>query len=119
MIFLGLITCGIYNIVISSKMVTEMNITTSRYDGRRTMPFLAMCTVAPLTLGIYTFIWMHGLCSRMGDELRRRNIAYSFGAADYWLWNLLGSLILVGPFIFLHKQMKALNLINGDFNRKG
>ena len=56
---------------------------------------------------------------RVGDELRRRNIDYQFGAKTFWLWNVLGSLILVGPFVFVHKLMKAMNRINGDFNRRG
>ena len=32
---------------------------------------------------------------------------------------ILGSLILVGPFIYIHKRMKAMNLINADYNAKG
>ncbi len=119
MIFLGILTLCIYPTVIWSRIVTELNITASRYDGKRTMPYFAMLMLAPFTLGIYTFVWMHKFCARIGDELQRRNIDYQFGPATFWLWNILGSLIVVGPFIFLHKLMKSMNKINADFNING
>lgn len=119
MIFLPLITLGIYDMVIRSRIVTELNITTSRYDGRRTMPFFAMLMLSLITLGIYPLVWIHGFCGRIGDELNRRNIPYKFGASTFWLWNVLGSLIIVGPFIYTHKLMKSMNLMNGDFNLHG
>ena len=119
MFFLGILTLGIYPTVIWSRIVTELNLAASRYDGKRTMPYFAMCILAPITLGIYLPVWFHGFCSRVGNELKRRNIDYQFGAKTFWLWNVLGSLILVGPFIFVHKLMKAMNRINEDFNRRG
>ena len=119
MFFLGMITLGIYPLVIYSKIITELNIVASRYDGRRTMPFLGMVVLSPLTLYIYPYVWFHNVCERIGNELQRRGIDYKFGPAHFWLWNLLGSLILVGPFIFLHKLMKSMNLLNADFNAKG
>ena len=119
MFFLGILTGGIYPTVIYSRIITELNILASRYDGKRTMPFFAMLMLAPWTLGIYAYVWMHQLCSRIGDELQRRGINYKFGAAHFWLWNILGAFILVGPFVFLHKLMKSMNLLNKDFNEKG
>lgn len=119
MIFLGILTAGIYPTVIWSRIVTELNIVASRHDGKRTMPYFAMLLLSPITLMIYTFVWFHGLCNRVGRELRRRRIDYAFGPRHFWLWNILGSLILVGPFIFLHKLMKAMNFLNRDFNRNG
>ena len=119
MIFLGLITLFIYPMVIYSKIVTELNIAASRYDGKRTVTFFGMAMLAPLTLGIYAYVWFHNLCARIGDELQRRNIDYKFGPSQFWLWGVLGSFILVGPFVFTHKLMKSMNLINRNFNEKG
>ena len=119
MIFLGLLTLGIYPIVIWSRIVTELNIAASRYDGKRTMPYFAACMLAPVTLGIYAWVWIHNFCNRIGVELQRRGIDYKFGASTFWLWGVLGSLIIVGPFIFTHKLMKSMNLINADFNIRG
>lgn len=119
MIFLGLITGGIYPMVIYSRIITELNIAASRYDGKRTMPFFGMALLAPLTLSVYPFVWYHKLCARIGDELQRRSIDYKFGPSQFWLWGILGSFILVGPFIFTHKLMKSMNLLNKDFNENG
>lgn len=119
MIFLGILTLGIYPVVIWSRIVTELNIAASRYDGERTMPYFAMVMLSPFTLGIYAFVWMHKFCRRIGEELQRRGLNYKFGPSTFWLWNILGSLIVVGPFIFLHKLMKSMNKINADFNTNG
>lgn len=118
MFFLGILTLGIYPTVIWSRIVTELNLAACRYDGKRTMPFFAMLMLSGITLGIFPLVWMHKFCNRIGAELGRRRIDYKFGASTFWLWNVLGSLILVGPFIFTHKLMKSMNQINADFNRR-
>ena len=72
-----------------------------------------------LTLGIGYLVWHHKLCARIGSELTRRGLDCKFGAGDYWGWNILGTLIIVGPFIFCYKLFKAMNTLNADFNLKG
>lgn len=119
MFFLGLLTGGIYPTVIWSRIVTELNIAASRHDGKRTVSYFGACMLSPITLGIYFWVWMHNFCNRVGEELERRNVDYKFGASTFWLWGVLGSFILVGPFIFTHKLMKSMNLINADFNVRG
>ena len=119
-ILLSIITFGIYGIVVMSSVSNDINVVASRYDGKKTMHYcLLVFLVGPLTLGIGYIVWNHKLCNRIGAELQRRGIAYSFRARDYWLWNVLGALILVGPFVFLHKLFNAVNLMNADYNVKG
>lgn len=119
-ILLSIITFGIYGIVCMSSVSNDINIIASRYDGKRTMHYcLLFFLVGPITLGIAYFVWHHKLCGRMGNELSRRGISYSFGAADYWLWGVLGVIILVGPFVFLYKLFKATNLLCEHYNRAG
>ena len=153
MLLLGLLTCGIYPLVVYAQISMEINMVASRYDGRRTIHFLWVPLLASLTLGIYPFVWFHGLCDRMGGELRHRQIDYRFGAACFWWWNLVygfaGVLVtgiavyvlqavvgmeeilvgligivlilasMAGPLVFVHKLMKAMNLLNADYNRRG
>ena len=152
MILLSILTLGIYPLVIWCKISMEINVVASRYDGEWTMHYLCMGLLAPITLMIYPFVWIHGLCNRTGDELVRRKISYKFTAATFWLWNLLypllgagitvalffllptlnlsllivyiasaatGVLSFIGPFVYLHKHMKAMNLLNADYNEKG
>jgi len=116
MVFLGILTLGIYPMVIWSRIVTELNLAACRYDGKRTMPYFGMLMLSGITLGIFPLVWMHKFCSRIGAELSRRRLDYEFGAKTFWLWGVLGSLIIVGPFIFVHKLMQSMNRINADFN---
>lgn len=119
-ILLSIITFGIYPLVVMSAVSNDINIVASRYDGKKTMHYcLLFFIVAPITLGIGGIVWSHKISNRIGAELRRRGVAYSFGASDYWLWNVLGSLIVIGPFVYLHKLFKATNLMNADYNVNG
>ena len=119
-ILLSLITFGIYPLVVMSAVSNDINIVASRYDGKKTMHFcLLLFIVAPITFGIAGIVWYHRISNRIGNELSRRGIAYKFSAADFWLWNVLGSLIAVGPFVYLHKMFKATNLMNAHYNVNG
>ena len=119
-ILLSAITFGIYGLVVMSSVSSSINITASRYDGRSTMHYCLLCfLIGPLTCGIATLVWFHRISNRIGNELRRRNIDYSFSAGHFWLWNILGSMILVGPFIYYHKLFKSTNLICAHYNVNG
>ncbi len=119
-ILLSLITFGIYPLVVMSAVSNDINIVASRYDGKNTMHYCLLAfIVAPFTLGIGTFVWYHRISSRIGNELRRRGVGYSFSAADFWLWYILGSFIVIGPFVYMHKLFKATNLMCADYNIKG
>ena len=119
-ILLSLITFGIYPLVVMSAVSSEINVVASRYDGKKTMHFcLLLFIVAPITFGIASLVWYHRISNRIGNELKRRGIAYSFSAADFWLWNVLGSLIAVGPLVYMHKLFKAVNKMNAHYNENG
>ena len=120
LILLSIITFGIYPLVFFSGISEDINLIASRFDGRKTMHYCLMAfIIGPLTFGIGFIVWFHNLSSRMGNELARRGIAYSFGASDYWLWNVLGSIIIIGPFVYLHKLAKASVLLAQDYNTRG
>lgn len=119
-LLLSLVTCGIYSLVIMTVYSSDINTIASRYDGKKTMNFCLMAfIVGPITCGIYTLIWYHGFSGRIGDELRRRNIAYDFSASTFWLWYILGSLILVGPFIYMYKLIQSMNMLSASYNQYG
>ncbi|MBQ9953748.1 MAG: DUF4234 domain-containing protein [Clostridia bacterium] len=119
-ILLSIITCGIYGLVVMSAVSNDINIVASRYDGKKTMHYcLLTFLIAPITMGIAGIVWSHKISNRIGAELKRRGIAYNFSASDYWLWNVLGALIVVGPFIYMHKLFKAVNQMNAHYNVNG
>ncbi len=117
---LSIITFCIYAIVVYCGISNDLNVIASRYDGRRTMNFaLLMFVVGPLTLGIGYIVWNHKICNRIGFELQRRNIDYSISASTYWLWSMLGSLIIIGPIVYVYKLFKAMNLLCEHYNYHG
>ena len=119
-ILLSIITLGIYSIVYFSSVSSDINIIASRYDGKKTMHYcLLIFVVGPITLGIGTIVWYHKISARIGQELHRRDIGYGFSAATFWLWNVLGALIVVGPFVYLHKLSKAMNMLCQNYNTNG
>ncbi len=115
---LTFITFGIYYIVLNSEMVKDINITSSGLEKKTMSYCLMFFIVGPLTLGIAWIVWYHRLSAKVSRELMRRNIDYLFTAGDFWLWNILGIMVLVGPFVYLHKLLTAINLINKDYNNK-
>ena len=117
---LSLVTLGIYGLICYGHITDDVNLVCSRYDGKKSMNYyLLFFLVGPITLEIATIVWMHNICERIGNELKRRQINYSFGAKDFWLWGVLGTLIIVGPFIFSHKFFQAVNKMNESFNQIG
>ena len=119
-ILLTIITFGIYPIVLMSCISEDINIIASRYDGKKTMHYCLLYFIFSwLTFGIAPIVWTHRLYSRIGNEIKRRDIAYSVGAGTFWGWGVLGSFIVVGPFIAYHKLFKAMNLLSADYNAKG
>ena len=121
LVLLNLVTFGIYGIVLFSGISSDINTIASRFDGKKTMHYcLLRFLVGPFTLGIGALVWHHRLCNRIDDELRRRGIAYRFGAGAFWGWNIFGTLLLLtGPFIYRYKLIKAMNQLCEDYNARG
>lgn len=119
-ILLSIVTLCIYTLAFFAGVGNDMNIIASRYDGKKTMNhWLLFFIIGPLTCGIGYFVWFHNLSKRIGGELERRGKATSFGAKTFWLWNVLGTLIIVGPFVYIHKLCKAMNELAQDYNTRG
>ena len=72
-----------------------------------------------ITFGIATLVWYTKFCGRIGAEEQRRGLPVDINGGTFWLWGILGSLILVGPFIFVHKMCKGMNAVNADYNIHG
>jgi len=119
-LLLDLITLGIYPIVFFSGISSDINQIASRYDGKKTMHFCLLFFVFfPLTGGIAAIVWFHRLSKRIGNEQVRRGLPKTMSAGSFWGWYVLGFLILVGPFIYLHKLAKAMNTLAENYNILG
>lgn len=119
-ILLGFITLGIYQIWVTARGGEDLNAIASRWDNKRSMNFwLVVFLIGPITLGIAYLVWWHKTSDRIGNEQRRRGLPQTVSAGSYWGWAILGSLIVVGPFIFYHKWLHAMNDICGHYNVNG
>ena len=59
-IVFGILTCGIYNIVMWSGIGEDINMAASRRDGKKTMHYcLVFFLLQEVTCGIFSFIWFH------------------------------------------------------------
>lgn len=117
--FLNLITLGLYSLVQVSHIGSEVNLIASEHDGKHTMHFcLIFFLFGWMTLGIATLVWYHRISNRIGNELRRRGVASDFGADTFWLWFILGSLIYIGPFVYIYKRIAAMNQLNDLYNKE-
>lgn len=115
-----IITCGIYSIVFWTGIGEDINMAASRRDGKKTMHFcLIYFLLTGLTCGIMMFIWYHKLFQRVGDEARARGMQTDLSASTFWLWYMLGSLIIVGPFIATNKLCEAMNYVAASYNTNG
>lgn len=116
-VLLSLITFGIYGIVVKTHISMEIDTVAAPRDHKSTLNYLLVLFIlGPITCGIFPLIWYHNLSNRIGDELKARNLGYEFGAGDFWGWGVLGSLILIGPFVYLHKLLTSMNMINESYN---
>lgn len=120
LILLSGLTFGIYPLILYSSMSSDINLIASRHDGRKTMHFcLLLFIVAPLTCGIGALVWYHRISDRIGRELMRRGHSTSFSSATFWLWNVLGSLIFIGPLVYAYKLLHSMNDLCADYNYNG
>ncbi len=120
LILLSIITCGIYGLIVLTSIGNDINVIASRYDGKRTMHFCLIAFVlTPITFGIASIVWIHKISDRIGSQLQARGINYSFNATAFWLWGVLGSFIVIGPFIYYNKLLTAMNLLSEHYNTNG
>lgn len=119
--FLSLITFGIYGIICLGNVSRDINTIATKHDGKTTMSFYLVALIFSwLSLGIIPLIWFHNLSSRIERELLVRNLPYQFGTGTFWGWNILGSLLFgIGPLVYIHKLMHAMNALAADYNIKG
>jgi len=117
-ILLSIVTFGIYSLVLQYNLIKELNLTAAA-DGKTTKGLLAVILLSFITFGIYGIIWQVTFIQRVEDVNERRRIGVKFGIMDWVIYNILLSWTIVGPFIFMNKELKAFNAINANYNQFG
>ena len=112
------LTCGIYTILFFIPFSFDIDKVAPKRDGGKTFNYLFAYLLALVTGNIALWVWFYHITDRVEEALANRGIDYSFGMSDVWGWYVLGSFILVGPFVYFHKLCTAMNLLCEDFNAK-
>lgn len=119
-VLLNIITLGIYGIVVLSNISNDINTIAQKYDNKHTMHYcLIVFLLSWLTLGIASLVWFHRLSERIGNEQVRRGLEHKMSTETFWGWYFLGSFIIVGPFIYMHKLLHSMNELCADYNMRG
>lgn len=120
LVIYGILTLGIYPLVIWTMMTDDLNMIATPHDGKKTMHYCLLAfLVGIITLGIGFLVWNHNFANRLGDEARRRGISTNLSASSFWLWDFLGSLIIVGPFVYMHKVCETIDALGENYNQFG
>jgi hypothetical protein len=115
-ILLSIITGGIYGWWRIHVLARDMNVMCEG-DGKKTRGFLAFLFFGLITLGIYDLVWLYMAGDRLQDNAARYNLTFKESGGTVLLWFLLGSLIIVGPFIALHIIFKNTNALADEYNK--
>ncbi|MDD6468279.1 MAG: DUF4234 domain-containing protein [Bacilli bacterium] len=119
-VLLSIITFGIYGLINVCGIVKDLNKCRQGHgETKKSMNPIGVVFLSVITLGIVPIVWGHRLTKRMSDELEYRDISYSLKEWHYWVYEILLCETVVCPIIYLHKLIKASNLINKHHNTYG
>jgi hypothetical protein len=115
-ILLSAITGGIYGLFRIHVLARDVNLMCNG-DGKKTGGLAAYFFLGIITLGIYDLVWVYALGDRLQDNAKKYNLSFKESGGTVLLWLLLGSLIVVGPFIALHIIFKNTNALADEYNK--
>ena len=117
MMILHVLTFGISSIFFFIPLSYELEKISPAREGHKLINYAIAYIASLFTLSIFLLVWFYELTRRVEEALQERGIAYDFGTGTYWGWYFLGSYIIVGPFIYIHKLCTAMNLLCEDYNK--
>ncbi len=115
-IILDNLTLGIYRFMFFIPLSFDLDKVAPKSDRSKTLNYLLAWVLSLFTFTIVIDVWHYMISSRVSEALSARGVDYEFGTGDFWRWFLLGSLILVGPYVYVHKLCKAMNLLCESYN---
>ena len=117
LILLSIVTLGIYGFYWIWKLAKDVNLICAG-DGKTTAGLLKYLLLGLITFGIYNLIWIYMLGDRLQDNGPKYNLTIKESGGTILLWYILGSFIIVGPFIALHIIIKNTNALADEYNKK-
>ena len=112
----SVLTLGIYSIIFFIPFSFDLNKIAPRREKEKTINYLWAYVLAMCTFAVVLLVWHYQVARHVEEALSRRDINYDFGTSSFWIWLIVGSLFLVGPFIYFHKLCRAMNLLCEHYN---
>ena len=112
----NVLTLGLYSILFFIPLSFDIDKVAPKRDGEKTMNYLWAHILAYFTFSIVVDIWHYHIAKRIEEALSAREIEYEFGTRDFWIFFVLGSFFLVGPFVYFHKLCTAMNFLCESYN---
>jgi hypothetical protein len=116
-LLLSIITIGIYPLYFFHVAAKEINIA-CKEDGGNTFGFLVTFLLGLVTGGLFYLVWYVLLVSRMNDFLGTKGKEQRVSVLGFLLWDTIGVLILVGPFIAFYQMLHTMNDCTSLYNNK-
>lgn len=115
-ILLGIVTCGIYDLIFLYSMVCDINKVCDG-DGKNTPSLIVAILISLVTCGIYSFIWYYQMGNRLQENAPRYGLQFSENGTTVLMWQLFGALLCgVGPFIAINIIIKNTNALCAAYN---
>ena len=119
LILLSIITLGIYEIWFLYSVKRDLNTVAGTHNGNRTMGLILLIILSCITFGIAPIVWFHKISNRIGREQVYRGIPQTISAASFWGWAVIGSIITIGPLVYMYKMCHSMNSICAHYNMYG
>lgn len=112
---LTFVTCGIYSLFFFYSLTEDLNKICAG-DGQETTNFIVALLLGFVTCSIYLYYWYYTVGNRMYENGPRYNVNIQENGSTIVLWLILGSFIVVGPFIGYFFIIKNFNLLADAYN---
>lgn len=112
---LSIFTLGIYSFYFFYIAAKEINVA-CKEDGGNTFGFAITFLLGMFTGGLFYVIWYVLLMDRMNNFLQSKGEEQRLSAVGFLLWDTVGVLIIVGPFVAMHKLLHTMNDVTSIYN---
>lgn len=80
------------------------------------MNFIAAILLSMVTCGIYAWVWYYQLGERLRENAQAYGVEADISGGSVLLWMLLGSAIIVGPYVAMYKLIESMNTVAAAYN---
>ena len=118
-VLLGVITFGIYPIVVLSHVQKEVESLTEKNGMPKQIPFVEAFFLGWITFEIVPLVWLAKMAGKIQvAALERKVTSPRISKAFIVLWLIFGSEIIIGPFVAFHRFFKVLNAVEKRENER-